>query len=76
MGTYNAKKNRIAVHYANGDVQLKSNMFMFPPVLDGATITVFQKQPKPPFDVTGFLSAAASAATSVYLIYTVYQNSL
>jgi len=77
--TYQADKKNVTVQYANGNVRQKKN-YLFslisnsPPVEDGATITVYKKEPKPPFNVTQFLSATASAATSLVTLYLVYEQ--
>ena len=75
----NAKKGNVTVHYANGNVRQKKSFItsllsISPPVKDGSTITVYTKQPKPPFSAAQFLSAAASAATSIITIWLIYQN--
>ena len=74
-----ADKRRIVVNYANGDVRLKRN-YLFslisisPPVLDGSTIYIYKTPSRPLFDITQFLSATASAATSIGTLYLLYQN--
>jgi polysaccharide export outer membrane protein len=75
----NANKKNITVHYANGNVRQKKSFItsllsISPPVKDGSTIIVYTKQPKPPFSAAQFLSATASAATSIITIWLIYQN--
>lgn len=76
--SYNAAKKNVTVQYANGNVrQKKSLLFSFlsisPPIRDGSTITVYTKEPKPPFNTTQFLAATASAATSIATLYIIYE---
>jgi len=76
---YNADKRNVIVQYANGNVRKKKSLLtslvsISPPVKDGATITIFSKQPKPPFSAVQFLSATASAATSIVTLYLLYDN--
>ena len=77
--TNEADNKRIVVNYANGDVRLKKN-YLFstisisPPVLDGSTIYVYRTKIKPPFNTIQFLSATASAATSIVTLYLLYDR--
>ncbi|MFC1784195.1 SLBB domain-containing protein [Candidatus Neomarinimicrobiota bacterium] len=78
--TNEADKKRVVVNYANGDVRLKkkylfSLISISPPVLDGSTIYVYRTKIKPPFNTIQFLSATASAATSVVTLYLLYDRS-
>ncbi len=77
--SYNAAKKNVTVHYANGNVRKKKSFLISllsisPPIRDGSTITVYTKEPKPPFSTTQFLSATASAATSIVTLYLIYQS--
>ena len=77
--THQADKKRVVVNYANGDVRLKKNYLLSlitisPPVLDGSTIYVYKSRVRTPFNVTQFLSATASAATSIGTLYLIYEN--
>jgi len=69
--TLNANKRNIAVIYANGDVKLK-RFLSTPKVEEGATILVYAKEKREPFNTTAFLtdvaSITASLATIVYII--------
>ena len=72
--TYNANKRNVTVHYANGNVRQKKSFLLpilaiSPPVLDGSTITIYSKEPKPPFNLTQFLGTTASAATSIATLW-------
>ncbi len=78
--TYNADKGNVTVHYANGNLRKKKSFLISllsisPPIRDGSTITVYTKEPKPPFSTTQFLAATASATTSIITLYILYQNS-
>jgi len=75
-GGYNylADKKNVIVQYANGNVRKKKSFItsllsISPPIRDGATITVYQAEPKAPFNATQFLAATASAATSIVTLY-------
>jgi len=75
----NANKKNVTVRYANGNVRQKKSFLtsllsISPPVKDGSTVTVYTKKPKPPFRAAQFLSATASAATSIVTIWLIYQN--
>ena len=77
--SYNANKKNVTVHYANGNVRQKKSFItsllsISPPVKDGSTVTVYTKEPKLPFNVAQFLSATASAATSIVTLYLIYEN--
>lgn len=77
--SYNADKRNVTVHYANGNVRKKKSfLFSFlsisPPIRDGSTITVYTKEPKPPFNFAQFLSATATAATSIATLYIIYET--
>jgi protein involved in polysaccharide export with SLBB domain len=67
--TPNAQRKTIAIHYANGDVKLKKNIWYTPPVREGSTITVYKKPASTPFDVTEFLKELASVTASLATIY-------
>lgn len=75
----NANKRNVIVQYANGNVRKKKALvpafvYLSPPIKDGATITVYQKDVRTPFNVVQFLSATASAATSIVTLYLLYEN--
>ncbi len=75
----NANKKNVIVQYANGNVRKKKSiiplLFYYPPpVKDGATVTVYPKQITTQFNVVQFLSATASAATSIVTLYLLYEN--
>jgi len=77
--SYNANKKNVTVHYANGNVRQKKSFLISllsisPPIRDGSTVTVYTKEPKPPFNAAQFLSATASAATSIVTLYLIYEN--
>lgn len=77
--SYDGDRKNVIVHYANGNVRKKKSFLISllsisPPVRDGSTITVYQKAPKAPFNVAQFLSATASAATSIVTLYLIYEN--
>lgn len=77
--SYNANKKNVTVHYANGNVRQKKSFLtsllsISPPVKDGSTVTVYTKEPKLPFNAAQFLSATASAATSIVTLYLIYEN--
>ncbi|MCH7733394.1 MAG: SLBB domain-containing protein [Candidatus Marinimicrobia bacterium] len=71
--TLNANKRNIAVVYANGDVKLK-RFLSTPKVGEGATIVIYPKEEREPFNTTAFLtdvaSITASLATIIYIIST------
>ena len=77
--SYNADKRNVTVQYANGNVRKKKSFLISllsisPPIHDGSTITVYTKEPKPPFNTTQFLAATASATTSIMTLYILFQN--
>ena len=77
--SYNADKKNVTVQYANGNVRQKKSFLtsllsISPPIKDGSTVTVYTKEPKPPFNAAQFLSATASAATSIVTLYLIYEN--
>ena len=74
-----ADKGHVAINYANGDVRLKKNYLLSlisisPPILDGSTIYVYRTPTKTPFNTIQFLSATASAATSIVTLYLLYDR--
>lgn len=77
--TYDANRKNVIVQYANGNVRKKKSilpylLYLSPPIKDGATITVYTKEPRAPFSAVQFLSATASAATSIATIWILYEN--
>lgn len=76
---YNANKKNVIVQHANGNVMKKKSFIthllsISPPIKDGSTITVYSQAPKAPFNTVQFLSATASAATSIVTLYILIQN--
>jgi protein involved in polysaccharide export with SLBB domain len=74
-----ADKKNVIVQYANGNVRKKKNFItswlsLSPPVKDGSTITVYQAQPRQPFNAVQFLSATAQAASSLVTMYLLYEQ--
>jgi len=77
--TYEANKKNVIVQYANGNVRKKKTIlpllfYLSPPIKDGATITVYTKEPSNPFNTIQLLSSTASVATSVVTLYILIQN--
>ncbi len=77
--SYNADRKNVTVQYANGNVRQKKSFLISllsisPPIGDGSTITIYTKEPKPPFNTAQFLSATATAATSIATLYLIYET--
>jgi protein involved in polysaccharide export with SLBB domain len=77
--SYNADRKNVTVQYANGNVRQKKSFLISllsisPPIGDGSTITIYTKEPKPPFNAAQFLSATATAATSIATLYLIYET--
>lgn len=77
--TYNANKRNVIVQYANGNVRKKKTvlpylLYLSPPIRDGATVTVYTKQPSNAFNTVQLLTATASAASSIVTLYILIDN--
>jgi protein involved in polysaccharide export with SLBB domain len=71
----NADKGRVSVRYANGSAEVTTRTLLLfrnrPEVRPGATVSVPVKPEGEPFNVTGFLSAAAQILASTVAIIVV-----